>query len=52
MVVVLCDQLSHLRERILPALRQMLRDVWDFDPDNQTVFITKIIEVLIVLIVG
>ena len=51
MVVILCDQLSHLRNGILTAVRHVLGDIRNLSPDHQALLVAQIIEMLIVLIV-
>ena len=52
MVIVLCNELLHLRNGILATAGQMLGDVGDLSPDNETLLVAQIIEILIVLIVS
>ena len=51
-VVVLNDQLLHLGDGVLAAAGHMLGDVGDLRPDDQTLFVTQIVEILIVLVVS
>ena len=50
-VVVLSDKLLHLRDGVLTSAGHMLGDIGDLCPDYKTLFITQIVEILIVLIV-
>ena len=52
MVVVLGDQLLHLTYGVFPSLTHMLGDIWYFSPDHDSIFITEMIEILVMLIVG
>ena len=52
MIVILYDQFLHLADRILPAAGHMFRNIWNLRPDDHSVLITQIVEILIVLVVG
>ena len=51
MIIVLHNQLPHLKKRILPAVRHMRRNIWNFCPDNHPITITQIIKMLMMLVV-
>ena len=51
MVVILCNQLLHLLDRVLPAGIHMDRDIWDLRPRDDSLLIAQIIKILVVLIV-
>ena len=51
MVVVLQHQFFHLAQRVGGGFGQMLGDVGDLCPDDKTLFITQVVEILCVLIV-
>ena len=52
MVIVLRNELLHLRDGVLASAGHMLRDIGDLRPDNETALVAEIIEILIVLIVS
>ena len=52
MVVILDDQLLHLVDGVLAAAGHMLGNIGNFRPDDLTVLVAQIVEILIMLIVG
>ena len=52
MIIALCNQLPHLVKSVPAAIWHVLGDVWDFRPDDQPIFITKVIKFLCVLIMS
>ena len=52
MVIVLDYKLGHLADGVLPSGGHMLRDIGYLCPDNKTALIAKVIEILVVLIMG
>ena len=52
MVVILHDQFGHLGEGVFPPIVHVHRDIGDLGPDNETIFIAEVVEVLGVLVVG
>ena len=52
MIIALNEQLLHLAYGIFSAVWHMLGNIGDLRPNNHTVFIAKIIEILIVLIMS
>ena len=52
MVVILHDQFGHLGEGVFPPAVHMHRDVGDLGPNDKTVFIAEVVEILGVLVVG
>ncbi len=50
MIIGLRDQLPHLADRVLSASRHEFCDERDLRPDNDAVFIAKVVEFLRVLI--
>ena len=51
-VVVLDDEFFHLGQRVGAAIVHVHRDVGDFRPNHDTLFVAQIIECLRVLVVG
>ena len=51
-VVVLHDQFGHLGEGVFPPAVHVHRDVGDLGPDDKTVFVAEVVEILGVLVVG
>ena len=51
-VVILEDQLFHLGQGVGTAVGHVHGDVGDLCPDNKTLFITQVVEILCVLVVG
>ena len=52
MVITLCDEFPHLRQSILPAVRHVHGNVRNLSPDDDTVLVTEVIELLCMLVVG
>ena len=52
MIVVLYDKFFHLADGVIPSIRHVLGDVRNLCPDYHSSLITKIIEILTVLIVS
>ncbi len=52
MIIVLRYQFSHLRNGIVISGIHVFGNIRNFRPDNQPVFITKIIKILVMLIMG
>ena len=52
MVVVLDDQFGHLLDGVFLTVGKVGGDVGNFSPENQTLFITQVVEIPVVLIVG
>ena len=51
-VIILRNELLHLRNGILAAAGHMLGDIGNLRPDDQAVLIAQIVEILVVLIVS
>ena len=52
MVVILHDQFGHLGEGVFPPIVHVHRDIGDLGPNDKTVFIAEVVEILSVLVVG
>ena len=51
MIIVLNDQLTHLRHRVVVSAAHMTGNIRNFCPDHHTALVAKIVKILIVLIV-
>ena len=49
-VVVLGDELGHLADGVVAAVRHVLADIGDLGPDDHAGFVAQVIEVLVVLV--
>ena len=50
MIIILYDQLLHLRNSILPSPLHVVGNLWNLCPDHHSFFITQIIKIRIMLI--